>query len=70
MEKGLQSISNYKEKEEMTKRKTTHKRTRNQTHRKGDDPMKLIGFGVKGIVGVTALGITANALSDIAKNSH
>jgi hypothetical protein len=54
----------------MTKRKTTHKRTRNQTHRKGDDPMKLIGFGVKGIVGVTALGITANALSDIAKNSH
>ena len=69
MEKGLQSISNYKEKEEMTKRKTTKKRTRNQSHRK-DDPMNLIGYGIKGIVGVTALGITANALSDIAKNSH
>ena len=53
----------------MTKRKTTMKRTRNQSHRK-DDPMKLIGYGIKGVVGVTALGITANALSDIVKNSH
>jgi hypothetical protein len=53
----------------MTKRKTSHKRTRNQSHRK-DDPMNLIGFGVKGIVGVTALGVTANALSELSKGSH
>ena len=55
----------------MTKRKTTKKRSRNQSHRRNsDDPMKLIGYGIKGVVGVTALSVTTNALSDIAKNSH
>jgi hypothetical protein len=49
----------------MTKRKT-HKRR--STRRSSNDPMKLIGYGVKGIVGVTALGVTANALSEIGKH--
>ena len=54
----------------MTKRKTTKKRTRNQSYRRNSEPLNLIRYGVKGVIGVTALSVTANALSDIAKNSH
>jgi hypothetical protein len=42
---------------------------RKSSRRNSNDPMKLVGFGVKGLVGVTALGITANALSEIGKNN-
>jgi hypothetical protein len=41
---------------------------RKRTRRTSNDPMKLIGFGVKGIVGVTALSVTANALSELGKH--
>ena len=40
---------------------------RRPTRRNSNDPMNLIGYGVKGIVGVTALSVTANALSEIGK---
>ena len=43
------------------------KSKRKSTRRNSNDPMKLIGFGVKGIVGVTALGVTANALSELGR---
>jgi hypothetical protein len=49
----------------MVKHKT---KRRKSTRRNNDDPMKLIGYGIKGVVGVTALGVTANALSEIGKN--
>ena len=49
----------------MPKKRQTRKRR--PTHKR-DDPMKLIGYGVKGIVGVTALSVTANALSEIGKH--
>jgi hypothetical protein len=46
-------------------KKSKHKK---RVKRNNNDPMKLIGFGVKGIVGVTALGVTTNTLSEIGKN--
>ena len=46
---------------------TTKRKKRAMKRRSQNDPMKLVGYGIKGIVGVTALSVTANALSDIAK---
>ena len=43
------------------KRRPTHRRNSN-------DPMKIISYGVKGVVGVTALSVTANALSELGKH--
>jgi hypothetical protein len=51
----------------MAKRKHTHKRR--VTHRRNsNDPMKIVSYGVKGVIGVTALSVTANALSEIGKH--
>jgi hypothetical protein len=50
----------------MPKKRTTRKRR--ATRRNSNDPMKLIGYGVKGVVGVTVLGVTSNALSEIGKH--
>ena len=49
----------------MAKRKTHHKR---RTQHRTDSPLNLIGQATKAIVGVTALGITVNALSELGKH--
>jgi hypothetical protein len=52
-------------KDHATKKRRTTKRTRTQAN--FNQPLKLINTGMKATVGIAALGITANAVTKIAK---
>lgn len=49
----------------MTKHKTKRRNTRRKTI--SNNPVKLIGYSTKAVIGISVLGATASALSNIKK---